>query len=47
MLLSRYFQTAILKNSYKWNETCQQASRAAEKVSILELKMPYFFNLEL
>ena len=47
MLFSRYFQTEILKNSYKWNETCEQTSRATEKVSILELKMPYFFNLEL
>ena len=47
MLFSRYFQTEILKNSYKWNETCEKASPATENVSILELRMPYFFNLEL
>ena len=51
MLFSRYFQTKILKmNSYIWNhqpQTCENASRAAQKVSILELKMPYLYHFGL
>ena len=41
------FRLKSLKN-HIWNEhPCEKASRATQKVSILELRMPYFCNLEL
>ena len=44
------FRLKFLKGSYNWNQypqTCEKASRARQKVSILELKMPYLCNFGL
>ena len=45
-LFSIFFRLKSLNKSYNWNQysqTCEKASRATQKVSILELRMPYLY----